>query len=179
MYGEAWMSGGREFNEAALWRRWRDGTADAAGAAAEPDALSLAAYAERRLGRPDHDPEADPAIAAVELWLAQNPEFLADIEAARSPSEGLADPGPIARAEALVARPGGNVVGLPPRRDWRHTMAWGGIAASLAAAIVLGFSLGNNNVVELSDLGPAQVLEQPLIGAQSSFLAADDEESGI
>lgn len=174
------MSGGKEFTEAALWRRWRDG-ADAAGeTAAEPDALALAAYAEHRLGRPGADPEADPAIAAVEAWLAGDPARWDDIVAARLLADPPADAVLIARAQALIARPEGNVVTLSrPFRDWRNTVAWSSVAASLIAAVLIGFSLGNNGVVELSGFGQTQAQDQPLIGAPSAFLATDDEESGI
>jgi hypothetical protein len=174
------MSGGNEFTEAALWRRWRDG-ADAAGEpVAEPDALALAAYADRRLGRPGADPETDPAIAAVEAWLARHPDHADDIIAARNLADPSADAVLVARAQALLGRPEGTVVALPrPRHNWRDAVAWSSIAASLIAAVLIGFSLGDDGVVELSGFGTTQAQEQPLIGAPSAFLATDDEESGI
>lgn len=178
------MSGGNEFTEAALWRRWRDREEAAGETAAEPDALALAAYAERRLGRRGADPETDPAIAEVEAWLASQPAYFDDIRAAvtqaEAPADSRADAVLVARAQALVARAEGNLVSLSrPRRDWRHAVALSSIAASLIAAVLIGFSLGDNNVVELSGFGSTQAQEQPLIGAQGSFLATDDEESGI
>ncbi len=102
------MSGGNEFNEAALWRRWRDGQAEAGKAAAEPDALILAAYAEHRLGRRGTDPETDPAIAAVEAWLVDNPDALDDILAARSTADPPAPVALVARVQGLIGRPDGN-----------------------------------------------------------------------
>lgn len=178
------MSVGNEFNQAALWRRWRDGKAEAGDAAAEPDALILAAYAENRLGRPGIDPEADPAIAAVEAWLAENPAALDDIaaaqsEAAQSEADNLASDALIARAQALIAQPGGNVMALRPRRAWRSAMAWSSIAASLVVAILIGFQLGNDNVVDLTDTSQNPAVEQVLIGSPGVILAADDEETGL
>lgn len=176
------MSGGNEFNEAALWRRWRDGEAEAGRAAAEPDALALAAYAEHRLGRPGTDPETDPAIAAVEAWLVDHPEALDDILAARSTVDPPASESLVARAQGLVVRPDGNVV--PLRRasgDWRHTATLSGIAASLIAAVLVGFSLGTDDVVDLSGLGLNQTVveQQALIGSPGSILVTDDEDGGI
>lgn len=174
------MSGGNEFTEAALWRRWRDGAEAAGEAAAEPDALALAAYAERRLGRPGADPEADPAVVAIEAWLAAHPDRFEDIVAARNLADPPADAVLVGRAQALIARPEGKVVTLArPRRNWRDAVAWSSIAASLIAAVLIGFSLGDNGVVELSGFGTSQVQEQPLIGAQGTLLATDDEAGGI
>jgi hypothetical protein len=174
------MSEGNEFNEAATWRRWRDGRAVAGDAAAEPDALILAAYAENRLGRPGIDPETDPAIAAVEAWLAEHPEALDDIAAARAGAESLADEASIARAQALIAEPGGNVVTLRPARAlWHSAVAWSGIAASMVAAILIGFSLGSNDVVDLSVTGQNPAVEQALIGSPGTILTTDDEDFGI
>ena len=175
------MSGGSEFNEAAMWRRWRDGTAAEGKIAAEPDALSLAAYAENRLTRPGIDPEIDPATAAVEAWLADHPDALEDIAAARSASEdeGLASAALIARAAGLIAQPDANVVALRPARTWRDTVAWSGIAASLLAAILIGFQLGNAGIVDLSDNGQNPVVEQVLIGSPGTILSTDDEDTGI
>jgi hypothetical protein len=174
------MSGGNEFKEAAPWRRWRDGTDAAGEQAAEPDALALAAYADRRLGRRGADPETDPATVAVEAWLADHPDYVDDVVAARNVAGPPADAVLVARAQALIARPEGKVAALSrPRRDWRNAVAWSSIAASLIAAVLIGFSLGDDGVVELSGFGTTQVQEQPLIGAPSAFLAPDDEESGI
>ncbi len=176
------MSGGNEFNEAALWRRWRDGEAEAGRAAAEPDALTLATYAERRLSRPGVDPETEPTVAAVEMWLVDHAEALDDIFAARSMADLPAPTVLIARAQALVAQPEGNVV--PLRRsqgDWRHAVTLSGIAASMIAAVLVGFSLGTDDVVDLSGFGPNQTIveQQALIGSPGSILVSDDEDTGI
>ena len=48
-----------------------------------PDALPLAAYAENRLGRAGTDPETDSEISAIEAWLRDHSEAVADIVAAR------------------------------------------------------------------------------------------------
>jgi hypothetical protein len=174
------MSGGNEFHEAALWRRWRDAQAGAGEAAAEPDALTLAAYAEDRLGRPGSDPEIDPAIAAVEAWLLDRPEALDDLVAARAAQESDADAALIARSQSLIARPSGNVVALRPARPaWQNAMAWSGIAASLVAAVLIGFSFGTDEAVDLSDAAQTPVLEQALTGPASIILAPDDEDAGI
>lgn len=176
------MSGGNEFNEASLWRRWREGQAAAGDAPAEPDALILAAYAEGRLGRPGADPETDPVIASVEAWLAAYPEALADLAAARLAADEIADPALIARASALIALPAGNVAALPmrarPRPAWQDAMTWSGIAATLLAAVLIGFQLGNTNAVDLSGSNTAAE-QQMLIGSPNAFLATDDEDSGI
>ena len=174
------MSGGNEFNEAPLWRRWREGQAEAGDAAAEPDALTLAAYAEGRLGRQDGDPETDPAVAAVEAWLAEHPEALTDLAAARLALDEIADPALIARASALIAQPHGNVVTLRQARRpmWQDAMAWSGIAATLLAAVLIGFQLGNDNVVDLSD-SSVSVEQQAPIGSPNAFFATDDEDGGI
>jgi len=178
------MSGGSEFQDAALYRRWRDGRAVAGETAAEPDAMVLAAYADGRLSRPGSDPETDPAIAAVEAWLLDRDEALDDIAAARlaAVTETDADSALIARAQALVARPAGNIVPLRhPARPaaWRSAMAWSGIAASLVAAVLIGFSFGANEAVDLSDGGQPPALEQALTGPASLILTPDDEDAGI
>lgn len=173
------MSGGNEFNDAALWRRWRESQAGAGEAAAEPDTLTLAAYAENRLGRPGIDPETDAAIAAVEAWLVDRPEVLDDVVAARSASEVAAEVALVVRAQTLVAKTEGNVVSLrPARRDWRHAVAWSGIAASMILAVLIGFQLGNEDAFDL-DSGQTTVADQALIGSPGTILTTDDEETGI
>jgi hypothetical protein len=173
------MSGGNEFNEAASWRRWRDSKAVAGDAAAEPDALTLAAYAENRLGRPGADPETDPVIAAVEAWLVDHPEALDDIVTARAGAEDAASDPLIARAQALIARPEGNVAVLRPRPAWRNAVAWSSVAASLVAAVLIGFQLGNDDVVDLTDTSQNPAVEQVLIGSPGVILAGDDEDTGL
>ena len=90
---------GDETGEAALWARWRAlAAASGAGRAPEPDALLLAAYAEGRLD--------EAAAAAVEDWLAEEPERLADVAAAR------------AAADAPPA--------VAPDGSWRAPRPWSG-----------------------------------------------------
>ncbi|HEX4112385.1 MAG TPA: hypothetical protein VH020_07600 [Stellaceae bacterium] len=172
------MSGGNDITEAVLWRRWRDGKGAAGRAVDEPDASVLAAYAERRLGRRDSDPETDPAIAAVEDWLAGHPEALDDIVAARAAVTGNADATLVARAQALIAAPHGNIVPLRRTAGWRGAVAWSGIAASLVAASLVGFSLGTNDWLN-SDSGQDRIFEQVVIGPSASIIATDDEDGGI
>jgi hypothetical protein len=175
------MSGGQESNDIALWRRWREGQEVAPGdAAAEPDALILAAYAENRLGRPGIDPEDDPAIAAVEAWFVEYPDALDDVVAARSPSTGAADEALVARAQSLIARPNEKVRPLmPARRSWRSAAAWSGIAASMIVAVLIGFQIGRSNIIDQPDATQNPSAEQILIGAPGTIIAADDEDTGI
>ncbi|HEY5208353.1 MAG TPA: hypothetical protein VIJ42_02790 [Stellaceae bacterium] len=179
------MSGGNEFTEAAIWRRWRDGQAGAGRTADEPDALTLAAYAAGRLGRGTGDPETDPALAAIEAWLAEHPDSLDDIGAARAaPDDGIfgdASAATIARAQSLIVQPQANIVPLRRTRSgWRGAAAWSGIAASLIAASLVGFSIGIDDglVTGGSSQGQGQLLEQALIGPSAPILSADDEDSG-
>ena len=174
------MSGGKEFIDAALWRRWREEADPVGEPEAEPDALALAAYADRRLGRPGADPETDPAIAGVEAWLALHPDAFDDILAARSMVGGAAPADLIDRAQALIARPEANIVALRPAGDgWRRAVAWSGIAASMIAAVLVGFTLGTSDVIGTADTAQNQGLEQALIGSPTAtILSPDDEENG-
>jgi hypothetical protein len=174
------MSGGNEFNEAALWRRWREGETASGDAGAEPDALVLAAYAEHRLGRPGTDPEADPVIAAVEAWFVDCPTALDDVVAARSPITGPASETVVARAQSLIAQPDEKVRPLMSARpSWRSAAAWSGIAASMIVAVLIGFQLGRYNVMDLPDSAQNPIAEQALIGTPGTILATDDEDTGI
>lgn len=175
------MSGGNEFTEAALWRRWRGGEAEAGDAAAEPDALILAAYAEHRLGRAGSDPENDPAIAAVDAWLVDHPEALDDILASRAATDQPASAAQVARAQDLITRPQGNIVSMRRTGTWIHAAAWSGIAASMIAAVLVGFSLGTDDVIDLSGFGQGSTVveQQALIGSSGTILSTDDEDTGI
>ena len=85
--------------------------------------------------------------------MAAHPDLLADLAATRSGDDEIADAAIVARASALIARPAGNVSALPLRATrpvWQDAMAWSGIAATLLAAVLIGFQLGNDNVVDLS-----------------------------
>jgi len=178
------MSGGNEFTDAALWRRWRDGGAAPGKAAAEePDPIALAAYAENRLGRPGIDPEDDAAIAAVEAWLVDHPEALDDVAAARSAHPDAAGETVVARAQSLIARPDAKVRPLVPRPtaspNWRSAAVWGGIAASMVVAVLIGFQLGRYDIMELPGASQSPPVQQSVIGSPGTILVADDEDTGI
>jgi hypothetical protein len=138
---------GDDREDRALWRRWRDTTDSTA--AAEPDALALAAYAEGRLG--------EVAAEAVEFWLAEHPESVSDIVAARVINQRpprLVFNNIIAHASGLVegsAMPS-NVV--PLRRwsssSWRNALAWSSVAASLVLVSFGGFSMGSSAYANLA-----------------------------
>ena len=141
---------------AAFWRRLRE--TSAAGDPSAPDAMLLAAYAEGRL--------RGVALEKVEAWLAHHVEDAADARFAMSvardevtlevPSEAL-----VARALALVAAPDPKVVSFRPREArapaWRAAVTWGSLAASILLTSLLGFTLGSEAYVSLSQ-GPAAVL---------------------
>ncbi len=134
---------GDDREDRALWRRWRD-TTDLT--AAEPDALALAAYAEGRLD--------EAAAEAVELWLAEHPESIGDIVAARAIGQRpprLVFNNIVAHASELV--PGSeNVVAFrrPAVSSWRNALAWASIAASLVLVSFGGFSMGSSAYANLS-----------------------------
>jgi hypothetical protein len=139
---------GAESQDRRLWQRWQalGGTPRAAA----PDALSLAAYAEGRLS----EAEAE----AVETWLAVSPEALGDVVAARAINQRpprLVYEHILGKASDLVpgeaAPVGANI--LPFRRglpQWRATLAWGSVAASLVCASLVGFSMGSDAYANLS-----------------------------
>jgi hypothetical protein len=176
------MSEGIDRESRALWRRWRDDVAETEGPAAQPDPMAVAAYAERRLGRLGGDPEADPEIAAVEAWLADQSEAVEDIVTARRdemPTES-APASIMAWAEALVAGASANVVLLRAARPrWRYAVAWSGVAASLVAASLVGFSLGATDLLNLSGGGQTQAYDQDFIGPSASLIVRGDLDSGI
>jgi hypothetical protein len=141
--------------ERALWLRWtmtaRDATGRLSGGISRPDELTLAAFAEDRL--------TGSARAAVEAFLAANPEIADDVEAARHvPATGRAADdaalaATIARAAALVAAPpsakiADNVLAFRPARRpvsiWPVAARWAALAASLALVGWLGFALGGD-----------------------------------
>jgi anti-sigma factor RsiW len=140
---------GLRAEDAALWRRWQALAPEMApGTAVAPEPLLLAAYAEGRLG------EAE--AAAVERWLAAAPEALADLAAARAVGNAVAEAAAetmIVRAQALVPAAGPKVVPLrrpqPQLGRWRMAMAWGGLAASILATSLVGFTLGNDTYASL------------------------------
>ena len=141
--------------ERELWRRWKmtagDVTARLSGGISRPDELTLAAFAEGRL--------TGPARAAVEAYLAADPDSAADVEAARRiaatsvAADDAALAATIARAAALVAdapsaRVADNVLAFRPARRavsiWPVAARWAALAASLALVGWLGFALGGD-----------------------------------
>jgi hypothetical protein len=181
------MTGGIERDEAALWRRWRDGMAEAGEPpTVEPDPMLLAAYAERRPARPGGDPDEGGDSNGVEAWIAEGSDRLADIIAARraatAPEAPPAAPSVIARARSLIAIPDGKIVPFRPTRStpaWRSAFAWSGIAASLAIACLMGFSIGSSDMFGLAVASQPQTLEQEFIGSQTPILDSGDLDSGI
>jgi hypothetical protein len=148
---------GAEALERRLWRRWQ--ALDVmAPRAAEPDALTLAAYAEGRLS----EIEAE----AVEAWLATEPEGVDDIIAAREINQRPPNlvyqhvlsnachlVGGVDTAAAPLTTPETtNVVTLHHRRlpQWRTALAWSSVAASLLCASMIGFSMGSDAYASLS-----------------------------
>jgi hypothetical protein len=151
-------------DQAVLWRLWRDAAALDRPAGTEPDALTLAAYAEGRL--------APAAVDAVEDWLAMNPWAIGDVGAAQ---RALTEVGPtaseavIARAAALVeAR--GEILAFrrpAPQPSWRRAAMWGAMAASIVLASLAGFATGSDTYMTLtgdSQLSLSQQLLDPPIG---------------
>jgi negative regulator of sigma E activity len=140
----------------------------------------VAAYAESRLGTAGGDPETDPAIIAVEAWLAHRPEALDDLVAARqTDTAAAASEAVIARAQALIVPRAANIVPFrAPRPAWRSAVTWTGIAASLMAASLVGFTIGADEWLNLSDSGQNPVLEQALNGPPATILTTGDEEEG-
>lgn len=140
----------------ALWRRSR------ATEMAEDDAaryLDLAAFADGRL-----DPDDRERIAE---WLAGDPAAADDVAAAVS-FAGLAGQPPaapdsvITRAAALVGREEGRygaVIPFAPRRHDRPLLprmaSWASLAAAMAVASWLGFTLGVDTSLSFSQLGPS------------------------
>jgi hypothetical protein len=160
--------------ESALWRHWRRAVVNAdGGAAAAPDLLLLAAYAEHRLSK--------AAAEDVEAWLARNPEAINDILAAGD-SKVDARSGPpeaaIARAMALV--PGSDPKVVPFRRPMRPTVTWRvaaarvSVAASLLIVSLVGFALGTDAYTSLLNGDQSAAMSQdlfdpPAAGVFSSF----------
>jgi anti-sigma factor RsiW len=164
-------------DEAALWRRWRQATSDGAAAAPEPDAMMLAAYAEDRL--------EDDAAAMVEAWLADNPQSVRDVVAARQMRAAALPPASealVARAVALAA--GGEAEILPFRRptprprSWRGAVGWGAMAASLLVASLAGFAMGNDTYATLAGVTNAS-LGQELMDPPVGLFNGIDEDPSI
>jgi anti-sigma factor RsiW len=133
-----------------LWQRCRTIDADEDEAARF---LDLAAYADGLL-----DIEERERVAAV---LAGDPQAAADVRAAQA----LADPERAAVGlERIIARAGaispstdsvtGKIVPLAPRRGRRLlqiSAQWGSLAAAIVLAGWLGFAMGSDTSLALSD----------------------------
>jgi hypothetical protein len=172
------MSGpGDRAEELDFWRRWR-----ATSAAAPPvDAVLLAAYAEGRLDEAASEP--------VEAWLADHPEALEDIVAARAAASASYGPLPehrVAGALALVAAPAraAEIVPFPTalvarRRSWRDAAAWGAIAASLLVTSMFGFELGSSAYASLTQqpVTATESVAHELIDPPTGLFNEDDDDS--
>jgi hypothetical protein len=165
------MSGkGVELTDRQLWQRWQ--ALGGTPRVAEPDALSLAAYAEGRFS----ESEAE----RIEAWLAASPETLDDIVAARVYDQRpprVAFEHALSRACELIpgaastpAAESATATILPFRRrlapQWRTALAWSSIAASLVCASMVGFSMGSDAYANLSgtqtiDTATADGLDTP------------------
>ena len=156
--------------ERALWQRWR--LLASAPAGDPPDALTLAAYAEGRLGPAE--------VEAVEDWLSADADLAGDVAVARGAALGPlaeADERILAQAAALVPAKEGHVV--PLRRPghspgWQGVVRWGAMAASILVASVIGFALGNDTYVSLAGYQPA-IFGQELLDPPSGLFTGFDE----
>lgn len=161
-----------------LWQRWQALGGKPRGA--EPDALLLAAYAEGRLS----ESEAE----AVEAWLAVAPEALDDIIAARALAQrppqltyqhilnnafdlvpGSADAPASAEIVPFRRR-------LPPQ--WRTALAWSSIAASIACASLVGFSMGSDAYANLSGTQTVDTASSDALDAPPSLDTYFSDDSG-
>jgi hypothetical protein len=159
---------------ATLWRRWRMAAVKDAAAIAEPNASLLAAYAENRL--------SPTAAAAVEDWLADHPEAIGDILAARQAGEPAASATVIARATALIAAAEAGVVAFRAKAQirtssWRVAIACGGMAASFLITSALGLSLGYDAYMNFSGTSPSLV--QEALDPPAGLFNSTDEDSTI
>lgn len=161
-----------------LWQRWQ--ALDGKPRAAEPDALLLAAYAEGRL----RESEAE----AVEAWLAVTPEALDDVIAARALEQHPPQltyqhilnhacdlvPGAV-EAPATAA-----VVPFRPRvpAQWRAALAWSSIAASIACASLVGFSMGSDAYANLSGTQTVDSSSSDALDAPPSLDTYFSDDSG-
>jgi hypothetical protein len=137
-------AGSQRVSDRLFWQRCRTTDAPKDEAALF---LDLAAFADRLL-----DADEEDRVAAL---LAADPDMAEDVRTARAlagadqTSAGLERV--IMRACAIVptaAPAGGRVVALAPRRRGRRMVydfaQWGSIAAALAVASWLGFSMGTD-----------------------------------
>lgn len=160
--------------DTALWRRFRSAADEAPASAAAPDALLLAAYAENRLL---------PAQAeAVEDWLADHPEAISDIIAARQASETAlpaAGDAVLERAQALVAEGDAQILSFPPKapaRRWQAMAAWSAMAASVLVTSLVGFTLGNDTYSNLAGTSAVTAVSQDLLDPPTGLFYSFDED---
>lgn len=158
-----------------LWQRWR-----ALGGtpwAAEPDALSLAAYAEGRLS----EAEAE----AVEAWLAVAPDGLDDIVAARAfdqrPPHLVYEHILVNACDLVPGAVPANVENLTLRHrwpEWRKAIAWSSVAASLVCASLIGFSMGSDAYLSLPGAQSAETSVSDSLGTPPSLDNYFSDDSG-
>ncbi len=136
--------------------------------------LDLAAFAEGCLETDEHD-----RVAAA---LANDPAAAADVAAAQALAGGI-DEAPdgldrvITRALAILpsipAAPGRVVPFAPPRQHRRilHALTrWGSLAAAIAIASWLGFAMGSDTSLALSQTGTDASLLPELLDPGTGFL---------
>jgi hypothetical protein len=115
----------------ALWRRYRPGLAHQP----EPDAVTLAAYAENRLSEAESQP--------VEHWLAADPTRFDAVLAARdalaTSAVVLGSTTQIRAARGLVYK-GAKALGA--RVVMLRTAAWSSVAAGFVVACLIGYEAG-------------------------------------
>jgi hypothetical protein len=108
---------------------------------AEPDALTLAAYAEGRLDR--------ASSATVERWLALDPDAAGDVAQARAPVPAIDDDAAARVAARALPLVSARILAFRPRVPrWAEITA---IAASLVLVAYLGFELGTQSMVIQDD----------------------------
>jgi hypothetical protein len=123
----------------ALFARWHAARDAAAPALAQPDALTLAAYAEGRLD--------EAAAEAVEAAFAADPHLLETLLALRAPPEPETASAKLIHSAQALVRAEPVVVAFPARRPVaprpvKAWLAWGAVAASLLLVSVAGFDMG-------------------------------------
>lgn len=167
--------------EAALWRRFRALERKSGLKVRElGDPLTLAAYAEGRLGT--------KAAEAVEGFLAAKPEIIGDILAARAAvqaSAPVASEAMIARAADLVAPRAAKaferrVVPFRPApaqtAGWRVTVSRFAIAASLVVTGLVGFALGSDTYGNFAQ-SRVETSAPDLFDQPAGFLSGEDLSS--
>jgi anti-sigma factor RsiW len=129
---------------------------------AAPDAMTVAAFAEGRLGPADRQ--------RVEAWLAYDPEAASDIAPADPSSVSAADAARLAvHAMALVAAPpGATILRFRRRMTWRWIEPTV-IAASFVAVAYLGFAAGSDFSATLVSTDGAQTQGGDLFDPPTGF----------